>query len=129
MNRRHFLATIGAAALARRPAAVGATPMMSDQLDQLFVDIGDEEIRRQTWEALSRTGPLLWKCTIYSAMPMTEGFYAIEGTVRPFMVQRPDEHGYSYWDIYKSTDEELGARFGIPLASRTPVSAWGFRTS
>jgi hypothetical protein len=129
MNRRRFLAAIGVAALARRPVAVDATPMMADQLERLFVDIGDEEIRRETWEALSRTGPLLWKCTIYSAMPMTGGFYAIEGTVRPFMVQRPDEHGYSYWDVYRSTDEKLGARFGYPLASRTPVPAWAFRAS
>jgi hypothetical protein len=121
MNRRHFLATIGAAALAIRPAAMGTMPMMSDLLDrshnwsEFTIEHGKE-----VWRALRRTGPLLCDRFVWSIDKQYEDCVHLSEAC--LFVVKPG-CGHTIPQVMGYTDEEVSARFSIPLASRTPVPA------
>jgi hypothetical protein len=134
MNRRHFFATVGAAALARNPAAAGATPMMSDLIGHFYYlhpPGSDPRKFRRNFDKMCRlwfqTGPLVLKGAVVSAR--REGNeYVLTQSVEPFLVDRSSLHGGRRWEVLEMPDEELSLVTGIPLASRTPVPAWAFRT-
>jgi hypothetical protein len=126
MNRRHFLAAIGAAALTRRPAAVGGTPTMADLLDRSHGPEFTVERGEEVWRALRQTGPLLCDRFVWSIDKQYED--CVHLCEACLFVVRPG-CGHTITEVMGYTDEEIGARFGIPLACRTPVPAWAFRTS
>jgi cytochrome oxidase Cu insertion factor (SCO1/SenC/PrrC family) len=129
MNRRHFLATIGAAALARRPTAVGATPTMADVINHgwhLFRTGADRrEVNREferICHLLRQTGPLVLNRSVVTAESVGNS-YMITHSVIPFLVDRTDAWSGRCREVMRESDERLSELSGIPLASRTPVPA------
>lgn len=136
MNRRHFLATIGAAALARRPAAV-ARPEVRMMSDLIFdsccgcvLETDPQTYRRnfcKLCRLMIRTGPFVLEGAVVSARH-DGNEYVLTHSVEPFLVDRSSLQGGRRRERLRMPDEELSLVTGIPLASRTPVPAWAFRT-
>lgn len=132
MNRRHFVAAIGAAAL----AAVSVTPMMSDLIirSSFHLQPPGSDLRnyRRNFEEMCRlvmqTGPLVLKGSVVMAR-RSGTLYQICHSIEPFLVDRSAFYGYRHHEVLKLPDEQLSELSGIPLASRTPVPAWAFRNS
>jgi hypothetical protein len=136
VNRRRFLAAIGATALARHPATVGATPMMSDLIFDscrgCLLETDPRTYRRnfrKLCRLMIRTGPFVLEGVVVSAR-RDGNEYVLVRSVKPFIEhQFPiDVSPFTLFSL-KLPDEQLSLITGIPLASRTAVPAWAFRTS
>jgi hypothetical protein len=129
VNRRHFIATIGAAALGYRPAAIGATPTMADLINHcwhLFRTGADHrEVNREfarICHLLRQTGPLVLNRSVVTAESVGNS-YMITHSVLPFLVDGTDVWSSRCREVMRESDERLSELCGLPLASRTPVPA------
>jgi hypothetical protein len=137
MNRRCFLAAIGAAILARRPIAV-ARPEVRMMSDLIFDSCRgciletDPQTYRRNFRKMCRlliqTGPFVLEGSVVSAR-RDGNEYVLTHSDELLTVEQSALYGHLCNGDHKLPDELFSSITGIPLASRTPVPAWAFRNS